>query len=133
MKTQLWAAVTLGSLLAATSVAPAYARAGDFRWPATTGSVSVIRGKIDRWSGAGVLEAGGFLGLGNTHLKVIPQTLIVDANGNRVRPSALKAGMQIASIYKTDRVVKGEPAGTTAAGGEFKVALVIVLAPKQTS
>ncbi|HET9123066.1 MAG TPA: hypothetical protein VFN52_06180, partial [Acidiferrobacteraceae bacterium] len=101
--------------------------------PATGGDVNVVTGKIDRWSGAGVLEAGGFLGLGNTHLKVLPQTLIVDQTGKRLAPSQLKAGMRIASIYKVDKVAKSGATASPLASTQYKVALVIVLAPKQAS
>lgn len=127
MRKQLWATVLYASVMV---IPVASAGVAGFRWPASGGNVNVVTGKIDRWSGAGVLEAGGFLGLGNTHLKVIPQTVIVDSTGKRVQPSALKAGMRIASIYKVDKLTTTSSA---LSNGESKVALVIVLAPKQPS
>lgn len=101
-----------------------------FKWPGG-GAVSVIKGTIDGWSARGVLEAGGFLGLGNTRLKVIPQTVIVDSAGRRLTEKALRPGLQIASIYTVGKTAKAVAGATLPSGAGYKVALVIVLDKKR--
>ncbi len=118
--------ITLVSLGIVSPAAALVRHAGsNFKWPAHGSSLNVIKGRIDRWSGKGVLEAGGFLGLGNTHLDVIPQTVIVDSVGKRLTQHALRPGLNIASIYTVRKMSNKASAVMTA--GENKVALVIVL------
>ncbi|MHB1950263.1 MAG: hypothetical protein ACYCQK_02160 [Acidiferrobacteraceae bacterium] len=125
MKKNVFAGLALAGIMAV-NPASAMVHATKFKWPEGS-SLSVIKGKIDRWSGNGVLEAGGFLGLGNTHLKVIPQTVIVSSAGKRLTEQALKPGLQIASIYTVKNIAKPAASGTPTMGAANKVALVIVL------
>lgn len=127
MNRHMLAAVSVVATMAVAAPTFALTNTG-YKWPQASGKVDVVKGKVDRWAANGVLETGGFLGLGNTHLKVIPQTVIVDAQGKRLTESALRPGLQIASIYKTSAVTSPQPSGTATDGGENKIALVIILA-----
>lgn len=120
--------ITLALLgIASPALAVARQASPSFRWPVQGSSLNVIKGKIDRWSGKGILEAGGFLGFGNTHLQVIPQTVIVDSVGNRLTEKALRPGLNIASIYTARKMSNKVKGGAVPAAGENEVALVIVL------
>lgn len=93
-----------------------------------TGDVEVLKGKIDRWNDKGQLEAGGFLGLGDTNLQITNETLILGADGKRLNRSELRVGREIASIYKEDNEKRAggfAPAGV--ARDSYKIALVIVV------
>ncbi|MHB1586437.1 MAG: hypothetical protein ACYCRH_00710 [Acidiferrobacteraceae bacterium] len=130
MKRNILVSLAVTGALVMSNPSLAMVRGSGFKWPGG-GTVSVIKGKIDRWSAKGVLEAGGFLGLGNTHLKVIPQTVIVDSAGKRLTEKALRPGVQIASIYAVGNTAKTTASATPTTGAGYKVALVIVLDKKQ--
>lgn len=91
------------------------------------GDIEVVKGKIDKWNQEGEMATGGFLGLGETKLRVTPQTLILNADGHKVGMAALKPGREVASIYRKDN--KSRAPGYPGALGRTpnKIALVVVL------
>lgn len=91
------------------------------------GDIEVVKGKIDKWNQEGEMATGGFLGLGETKLRVTPQTLILNADGHKVGMTALKPGREVASIYRKDN--KSRAPGYPGAPGRTpnKIALVVVL------
>ena len=90
---------------------------GEFNWASTNGAVDVIKGKIDKWNDKGQLEAGGFLGLGDTSLHITSNTVIVAENGRHLTRKDLHAGQKIASIYATDK--KGASLSTSSTSLSF--------------
>lgn len=93
-----------------------------------SGDIEVVKGKIDKWNDKGQIEAGGFLGLGDTNLQITKDTVIMSPDGKRMNRNELRVGREIASIYKEDNQKRAggfAPAGV--ARDPYKIALVIVV------
>jgi len=95
-----------------------------FKWTAAGGEVDVVKGTIDKWDDKGRLEAGGFLGMGDTKMRVTNETLIVGQDGRRLNRADLRPGRAIATIFKkTDAAQAANEKETSSS----KIALVIVI------
>ena len=96
-----------------------------FKWTAAGGEVDVVKGTIDKWDDKGRLEAGGFLGMGDTKMRVTNETLIVGQDGRRLNRADLRPGREIATIFKKTDAAEAKADQKDASTN--KVALVIVI------
>lgn len=96
-----------------------------FKWTAAGGEVDVVKGTIDKWDDKGRLEAGGFLGMGDTKMRVTSETLIVGQDGRRLNRADLRPGRGIATIFKKIDAAAAKTNDKEASTN--KVALVIVI------
>ena len=96
-----------------------------FKWTAAGGEVDVVKGTIDKWDDKGRLEAGGFLGMGDTKMRVTNETLIVGQDGRRLNRNDLRPGRGIATIFK--KIDAAAAKANEKEASTNKVALVIVI------
>lgn len=96
-----------------------------FKWTAAGGEVDVVKGTIDKWDDKGRLEAGGFLGMGDTKMRVTNETLIVGQDGRRLNRADLRPGRAIATIFK--KTDAAQAAASEKETSSSKIALVIVI------
>ena len=99
--------------------------APSFKWTAAGGEVDVVKGTIDKWDDKGRLEAGGFLGMGDTKMRVTNETLIVGQDGRRLNRADLRPGRAIATIFK--KTDAAQAAANEKETSSNKIALVIVI------